>query len=249
KTIGKAMVPILNGMGYDLFLPGNWEVIYGKKNMQSLLDSLNAPKVCANMFHDVGNKKRGELIFQPYYVWNIKGVKIGFLGYTDPLVPIRQSPNYSKGIAYANPEENLAHYVDVLRNDEQCIYVIILSHLGLSQQIHLSGQETCKGVDYIMGGDTHERVRKPIQGKYAKIVEPGAFGSFVGRLNLTIENGKVVKDEYELEEVQSEKYQPSKKITDLIKLNETPFENDIYKVAGYSTVSLYRYFVVENTID
>lgn len=249
KTIGKAMVPILNAMGYDLYLPGNWEVIYGKKAMQTLLGSLNAPKVCANMYHDLGNGNKGELIFPPYFIWNIKGVKIGFLGYTDPLVPIRQSPNYSKGITYTNPEENLAHYVDVLRNKEQCAYVLILSHLGLSQQIHLSNLEECKGVDYILGGDTHERVRKPVQGKYTKIVEPGAFGSFVGKLVLTIQDGKVIKDEYELIEVTSEDVTPSKKIADLIKTNETPFENDIYKIAGYSTLPLYRYFVVENTID
>ena len=31
KTTGKAFVPILNAMNYDLYLPGNWEVIYGKK--------------------------------------------------------------------------------------------------------------------------------------------------------------------------------------------------------------------------
>ena len=28
KTSGKAMVPVLNELGYDLYLPGNWEVIY-----------------------------------------------------------------------------------------------------------------------------------------------------------------------------------------------------------------------------
>ena len=78
------------------------------------------------------------------------------MGYTDHLVPIRQSPNYSKGILYTKPEENLAHYIDVLRNQEQCIYVIIVGHLGLSQQIHLSNLEACKGADYIFGGDTHE---------------------------------------------------------------------------------------------
>lgn len=140
KTSGKAMVPVLNELGYDLYLPGNWEVIYHKKAMQTLLGALNAPKVCANMYHDLGNGKKGELIFQPYHIWNIKGVKIGFLGYTDPLVPIRQSPGYSKGIIYTKPEENLAHYVDVLRNQEQCAYVLLLSHLGLSQQIHLANQ-------------------------------------------------------------------------------------------------------------
>ncbi len=249
KTTGKAMVPILNALGYDLYLPGNWEVIYYKKAMQTLLGSLNAPKVCANMYHDLGEGKKGELIFPPYYIWNIKSVKIGFIGYTDPLVPLRQSPNYSKGIIYTKPEENLAHYVDVLRNQEQCAYVMIVAHLGLSQQIHLANAEECKGVDYILGGDTHERIRKPIQCTYSKVVEPGAFGSFVGKLNLTIQNGKVIKDDYELVEITTDKFKPSKEIAALIKDNEKPFERDIYTIVGYSTIPLYRYFVVENPID
>jgi sulfur-oxidizing protein SoxB len=249
KTTGKAMTSILNAMSYDLYLPGNWEVIYYKKAMLELMGSLNAPKVCANMYHDLNDGKKGELIFPPYYTWSIKGVKVGFIGYTDPLVPIRQSPNYSKGIVYTKPEESLAHYTDVLRNEEQCAYVIIVAHLGLSQQISLANSEECKGVDYILGGDTHERVRVPIQCKYSKVVEPGAFGSFVGKLNLIIQNGKVIKDEYELVEITTDKFKPSEKINALIKENEKPFAEDIYTVAGYSTIPLYRYFVVENTID
>ncbi len=249
KTTGKAIVPILNALGYDLYLPGNWEVIYYKKAMQTLLGSLNAPKVCANMYHDLGEEKKGELIFPPYYIWNIKGVKIGFIGYTDPLVPLRQSPNYSKGIIYTKPEENLEYYVDVLRNQEQCAYVLIVAHLGLSQQIYLANLEECKAVDYILGGDTHERVRKPIQCKYSKVVEPGAFGSFVGKLNLTIQNGKVIKDNYELVEITADKFKPSNEIATLIKNNEKPFTGEMNKVAGYSTIPLYRYFVVENPID
>jgi len=249
KTTGKAMVPILNALGYNLYLPGNWEVVYYKKAMQTLLGSLHAPKVCANMYHDLGNGRKGELIFPPYYIWNVNGVKIGFIGYTDPLVPIRQSPNYTKGIIYSNPEENLAHYADVLRNQEQCAYVLIVAHLGLSQQIHLANMIECKEVDYILGGDTHERVRKPIQCKYAKVVEPGAFGSFVGKLNLTIQNGKVIKDDYELVEISASKLKPSKDMAALINSNEKPFQEDIYKIVGYSTIPLYRYFVVENPID
>lgn len=249
KTTGKALVPILNKLGYDLYLPGNWEVIYYKKAMQTLLGSLNAPKICANMYHDLGDGKKGELIFQPYHIWNVKGVKIGFIGYTDPLVPVRQSPNYSRGIIYTMPEENLAHYIDVLRNQEQCAYVMIIAHLGLSQQLHLANLPQCEGVDYILGGDTHERVRKPIVCKYAKVVEPGAFGSFVGQLNLTIQGGKVVKDEYELVEIASLKYKADPEVDALIKGNEKPFEKSINKVIGYSTIPLYRYFVVENPID
>ncbi|WP_276359006.1 bifunctional metallophosphatase/5'-nucleotidase [Daejeonella sp. H1SJ63] len=249
KTTGKAMVPVLNKLGYDLYLPGNWEVIYYKKAMQTLLGSLTAPKVCANMYHDLGNGKKGELIFQPYHIWTVGGVKIGFLGYTDPLVPLRQSPNYSKGIIYTRPEDNLAHYVDVLRNQEQCAYVLLLSHLGLSQQIHLANLPECEGVDYILGGDTHERVRKPVQCKYSKVVEPGAFGSFVGKLDLTIKGGQVIKDTYSLVEIGVDQHKADKEVSELIKNSELPFEEDINKIAGYSTLPLYRYFVIENTID
>lgn len=249
KTTGKAMVPLLNQLGYDLYLPGNWEVIYYKKAMQTLMGSLDAPKVCANMYHDAGEGKKGELIFHPYYVWRVAGIKIGILGYTDPLVPLRQSPNYSKGIVYTKPEENLAHYVDVLRNDEGCAFVIMLAHLGLSQQIHLANLPECKGVDYILGGDTHERVRKPIQCTYSKVVEPGAFGSFIGSLRLEVKDGKVISDSYTLLEVNATKTKADKKVSDMIAANETPFQAEIDKVVGHSTVPLYRYFVIENPID
>lgn len=249
KTSGRAMSPILNALDYDLYLPGNWEVIYGKKAMQQLLGGLQAPKICANMYHDLGEGKRGELIFQPYYIWHINGIKIGFLGYTDPLVPIRQSPAYSKGIIYTKPEENLAHFVDVLKNQEQCDYVIMLAHLGLSQQIHLANLPACEGVNYIFGGDTHERVRTPIQCAFSKVVEPGAFGSFVGKLELVVKNGKIIEDVYTLDEINSKQYKADKNIAKIVQENEAPFLKDIETIVGYSTLPLFRYFVVENPID
>lgn len=249
KTTGEAFVPILDALKYDLYLPGNWEVIYGKKQMQTLLGKLNAPKICTNMYHDLGEGKKGELIFQPYQVWNVAGAKIGFLGYTDPLVPIRQSPVYSKGIIYTKPEENLAHYIDVLKNQENCCYIIMIAHLGLSQQIALANMPECEGVNYILGGDTHERVRKPIVCKYSKVVEPGAFGSFIGKLDLTVQNGKVTADKYELLEVASPKIKPDPTILKLLKEKESVYKQHIDTVVGYSTIPLYRYFVVENPID
>jgi 2',3'-cyclic-nucleotide 2'-phosphodiesterase (5'-nucleotidase family) len=249
KTTGEAFVPILDALKYDLYLPGNWEVIYGKKQMQSLLGKLNAPKICTNMYHDLGDGKKGELIFQPYQIWNVAGAKIGFLGYTDPLVPIRQSPVYSKGIIYTKPEENLAHYIDVLKNQENCSYIIMIAHLGLSQQIALANMPECEGVNYILGGDTHERVRKPIVCKYAKVVEPGAFGSFIGKLDLTVQNGKVTADNYELLEVASPKIKPDPTIQKLLNEKELVYKEHIDTVIGHSTIPLYRYFVVENPID
>lgn len=52
----------------------------------------------------------------------------------------------------------------------------------------------------------------PIQAEFAKVVEPEAFGSFVIKLELKIEDGKVVSDTYELMEVDSKKHPESPKI-------------------------------------
>lgn len=249
KTSGEAMLPILNTMGYDLYLPGNWEVVYGKKQMEKLMGSLQAPTICTNMFHDDGQGRPGDFVFKPYHVWQVAGIRIGFLGYTDHLVPIRQSPNYSKGIVYIKPEENLKAYVELLRQELKCDYVILLAHIGLSQQIALSNHPACQGVDIIMGGDTHERVREPIVGKYSKVVEPGAFGSFVGRLDLYVQDGKVVKEEYQLLDVHSDKISPDAAMAAVIRESEKDFQSDLQEVIGYSTLPLYRYFVIENTID
>src|SRR5688572_30830819 len=110
ETTGKAIQPILNALGYNLYIPGNWEVVYYKDNMLKLMRGLNSPTICANMYHDQGNGQKGDLIFPAYYTWSAAGIKIGFVSYTDPLVPIRQSPDYSKGIIYTAPEENLAQF-------------------------------------------------------------------------------------------------------------------------------------------
>ncbi len=249
KTKGGAYTEILDQLGYDLYLPGNWEVIYLKDRMQKLLGGLKAPKVCANMYHDLGDGIKGELIFPPYYTWVAEGFKIGFLGYTDHLVPVRQSPLYSKGIIYSRPEENLKYYVDLLKQQEQCDYIIVLAHLGLSQQIHLANLPECEGVNYIFGGDTHERVRKPIQCRYAKVVEPGAFGSFVGKLQLWVKDGKLSGEEYELIEVNPKEYKANPSMEGLISKLEKKYNPEINTIHGYSTQPLYRYFVVENTID
>lgn len=248
-TEGSAFMPILNAMNYDLYHPGNWEVVYYKEQMQHLLGGLKSPKVCTNMYHDLGEGKRGELIFQPYQIYTRLGIKIGFLGYTDHLVPKRQSPLYSRGIIYTEAKENLKHYVDVLRNQEKCDLVIILSHMGLSQQIALGNHPDCEGVDYIFGADTHERVRKPIQAKYTKIVEPGAFGSFVGKLDIEVVDGKMGAHKYELVEVDPKRFEADPEMLALVEELEKPHKEAINTVIGYSKQPLYRYFVVENTID
>lgn len=248
-TEGEALIPIFNKLGYDLMLPGNWEVVYKKKKMLYDMGHANAAKICANMWHKTNDADNGELVYQPYWIKYIAGVKVGVIGYTDHLIPKRQSPAYSAGLRFDHAEVNLAKYVKLLREVEGCAVVLVATHMGLAQQVGLANNPAAEGVDMILGADTHERVRVPIQGKYTKVIECGAFGSFLGKLDLVIENGKLVDTKYDLLDVDPAKYPADKELQGMIDKAYEPFKTDMQTVIGTSTTPLVRYFVMETPMD
>lgn len=241
---GRALIPLLNDLRYDLLLPGNWEVVYGKHRLISNLNACHASKVCTNMYHD-----SGELIFPPYQIYRVGGIRIGFVGYTDPMTSVRQSPAYSYGIKFIEPENNLEEFIKLLKEQQHCELVVALTHLGMAQQLHLSNQLYAEGVDYIFGGDTHERIHQPIKGKYSKVTEPGAFCSFIGKLDLVIEDGKIKDETYQLVEVDPERYKADEQMLELISQAYQPYQKKIKKVIGKTTTPLYRYFIIETPMD
>jgi S-sulfosulfanyl-L-cysteine sulfohydrolase len=246
---GRAIVPLMNNIGYDLMLPGNWEVVYGKEMMMKDMFAYNCPKVCANMFHQTEDAFNGDLIFPPYYVKQMGGLKIGFIGYNDPLTPKRQSPAYSAGIQFTQPEKNVAKYIRILREYEGCQLVILLTHMGLAQQIGLANMPFVKGVDYILGADTHERVREPIQGTHARVTEPGAFGSFIAKLDFVLEDGVVKDHAYQLLDVDPEQHQEDEEMKELVKKAREPYRQELDRVIGKTKTPLVRYYVIETPMD
>lgn len=248
-TEGEALIPIFNELGYDLMLPGNWEVVYKKKKMLYDMGHTNSAKICANMFHKTNDETDGELVYPPYWIKFVAGVKVGFIGYTDHLIPKRQSPAYSEGLSFQHPDVNLARYVKLLREVEGCAAVIVVTHIGLAQQVGLANNLACEGVDLLIGADTHERVREPIQAKYTKVVECGAFGSFLGKIDLRFENGKLKGIDYKLMDVDPGKYKPNKKMQALVDKAYAPFKKDLDTVLGVTKTPLVRYFVLETPMD
>ncbi len=242
---GKIFSDIVKNMGYDLLIPGNWEVVYGKKIMLEVMKNYQTHVIAENMKHE----KSGKHLFPPYWIKEIEGIRLGFIGVNDPDIPERQNPKFSKGIAFSGLDKSIKTLIAKMKKEEKVDVVFLITHIGIFKQVALSNEFIAKDVDYILGNDTHERIRKPIQGKYAKVTEPGAFGAFVGKLTLNFKNGELVSDEYELIEVDPEKYPADKELQKIIDKAKKPYQKELEEVVGSTATPLYRYIPVQTPLD
>lgn len=242
---GSIFPDIIKNMDFDLIIPGNWEVVYGKDVMMEVMTGFETPVIAQNMFHEEDQKE----LFPPYWIQEIAGVKLGFIGINDPDVPIRQNPIFSEGIKFSGIDESVKDLIQKVKHEEKVDALFLITHIGIFKQVELSNNPIVADVDYILGNDTHERIRKPIEGKYAKVTEPGAFGSFVGKLDLYFLNGKIVREEYELMDVDPEVYKADPLIADLVEKAKAPYKEHLETVVGYTNTPIYRYLTVENPMD
>src|SRR5690606_2913524 len=124
-TSGELAVPILNALDIDLAIPGNWELVYGTKKFKEIASQLKFPFIASNIKEESSN----ELLFPPYLIKEVNGIKLGILGFTDPDVPVRQPPSFSYGFKYLG-DEVLQPYIDKLRQTEKVDVVVLLTHIG-----------------------------------------------------------------------------------------------------------------------
>jgi 2',3'-cyclic-nucleotide 2'-phosphodiesterase (5'-nucleotidase family) len=244
---GELMAPVMAQLRYDAVSPGNWEVVYGKDQLVKVMDGFGAPVVSSNMFHDVEDPE--SYLFAPVHVQNVAGVRVGFLAFNDPTVPVRQDPTYSEGIRFTQPDVNAARWIRHLREVERCDLVFAMTHMGIGQQVDLASRDFMEGVDFVLGADTHERIRTPIEGTHAKVTEPGAFGSFVGRLDLVVERGAIKDAAYELVEVGEQTYAEDRKMRTVLDGVKAPYRRELEQVIGHTSTPLLRYFILETPMD
>ena len=242
---GMIFPDIIKAMEYDLLVPGNWEVVYGKDKMLEILNGFEKPIIAQNMFH----QETGEPLFSPFWTTEVEDIKLGFIGINDPDVPIRQNPIFSEGIKFSGVDDKVKNWIAKLKSEKEIDVLFLVTHMGIFKQVDMANLEWTKEVDYILGNDTHERVRQPIQGKYAKVTEPGSFGSFVGKLTLNFVDGKLVGDDYELMDVDPEIYIADEEIHRLVQKAKAPYEDNLETVIGYTSTPIYRYLTVENPMD
>lgn len=203
---------------------------------------VNYPIVAANMYH----QKSGKRVFNPYLVKQINGIKVGFLGFTDPDVPTRQPPFMSKGLTF-RAAEVLQPQIDKLRQDEQVDVLVLVSHIGLHKAVPLTNK--LRGVDIHFSADTHERTYEPIQVGDAWVVEAGAFASLVGVLDLTLTDGEITDRRWGLVELRESEFPEDEDVKQLVDEALAPHRQRMNREIGHTDIWLERYNVMSTSMD
>ncbi|RJP51004.1 MAG: bifunctional metallophosphatase/5'-nucleotidase [Anaerolineaceae bacterium] len=241
KTQGEALIPVLNALGLDA-MTAHWEFAYGPKTFKQRATQLNYPMLAINVYDQATNQR----LFPPYSVKEIGGLRIGLVGIASNIVDKTMPPSFSAGLHFTLVREELPSIINVLRTQEKVDLVVLISHLGFPQDMKLLSE--VHGIDVCLSGHTHNRLHKPVlQGK-TLIIQSGCHGSFLGRLDLEIEGGRVADYRHQLIEVEAN-IDPDPAVDDLIRQALAPYQKELSTVVGETATALNRATMLETTMD
>ena len=179
---GGVVLEPFNALGIDVCVPGNWEVAYGPARFRELMAAVTC-KVTTYNFHDAVT---GERLFAPAVTLEKGGVRVTFVGITDPTTTQRQPPNTVRGLD-STRMGGLREFVKEMRARDHADLVVAVTHTGLTISKALARE--IPELDIVLSGHTHERTETAILEGKVIVVEPGSMGSFLGRLDVTVAPG------------------------------------------------------------
>ncbi len=240
---GRVVVEPMNALGLDVAIPGNWSVAYGAEAWKQRASEFNYPLVAANM----RDEETGELLFPPYLLKEVNGVRIAIIGFTEPDIPTRQPPYMSEGLAFQT-HDVLPPLVKEVREEHQADLVVVATHIGLPKAIGLA--ERLEGVDIVLSSDTHERTYQPIIRGDTWVVEAGAFGSLVGMLEIEVDSDNQIVDRaWRLIELRPELFPEDPEVKQVVDQALAPYRERMNQVIGHTDVWLARYEVMNTSMD
>jgi len=188
-SCGEIMLSLLNLTGYDAMCPGNQDFNYGIPRLLELSKALNFPVLAAN----VAYKDSGQLIFAPYKEFNLSGVKIAVFGLVTPETMRKISPSLTNNLSFLAPVQQAQLMVDKLRPNNDLL--IAVTHLGIDPVCadkSTTVAQKVKGIDIIIDGHSHTVLPQGIKEGDTLICQTGCYDSYLGEVNVTIDNHRVV---------------------------------------------------------
>lgn len=241
RTEGAAIVPALNALGVGLLTPGNWECGFGPAVLRTRMAELDCQVIACN----VERAEDGAPLFEPHHVLELNGVRVGFLGITSPIIP-QMSSAFAAGLRFPDVRRRVANGVARLRERERVSLVVAVSHMGFAQDVALARE--LEGIDIVLSGHTHNRLTQPARAGGALIIQSGFSGSFLGRLDIEVSNGRVSGWTHQLIAL-DESVTPDASVQAVIDASLAPFREEMQEIVGQTATPLHRMGLLETTMD
>lgn len=159
----------------------------------------------------------------------IGGLKIGILGLAYPNTPLTTGRKNVEHLEFEPAVEAARHFLPEMRRAGAAL-IIALTHLGLGADQKLA--ESVPEIDVIVGGHSHNRMRDALKVGRTLIVQAGAHGSDIGRLDLAIENGKIAGHTRTLIALDHAVVSSDRAAVELIERIELPYRAQLDEVIG-----------------
>ena len=233
-TRGRALLQLMNAVGYDGLTIGNHEPDFTTAELRKWIADAKFPVLAAN----VTDRTSGQLFTKPFVVREVGGVKVGILGLAYPNTPLTTGKKNVEDLEFGPAAEAAQRFIPEMKKAGAQI-IIALTHLGLGADKKLA--EAVPQIDVIVGGHSHNRMTAALQIGRTLIVQAGAHGSDVGRLDLTIiDDGRIAKHERRLVTLDHATVPSDNATAELIDEIEKPYRAQLDEVIGEAAALIPR---------
>lgn len=241
KSQGRALVPILNYLGFDA-MTAHWEFAYGPKHFINLTKTLDYPMLAINCYYKSDNSP----VFKPWIIKEVGNLRVGVIGIAATIIDKTMPAFFSKGVYFTKGNEELPYHIKRLSHHEKVDLIVVISHLGFPQEVKLARE--VDGIDILLSAHTHNRLYKPVIINKTILIQSGCHGSFIGRLDLDILQGTISNFQHQLITV-TEDIPQDPQVKEMVDSVLDPCKDKLAEVVGHTRTGLNRNTVLESTMD
>ena len=232
---GVSMVKVMNAIGYDAMVPGNWEYIYSKEHFLSLIDQADFPVIAYN-FTD---KEWGDPVLQQYIVKKVGNLKVAVVGMTYPWTALTTAiRGAAKWWDFGIKESEARELIEQIKNREDPDLIVFISHAGYAMDQKFA--QRVDGIDVIVSGHTHNPVFDPVVWNDTIIYEGGTLGKFVASLDLEVKDKTIQNFKYQLIKVRQDSVRADPEVAALVEQAYLPHAAKLSEVIGHADGLFYR---------
>ncbi|MFH2051784.1 MAG: bifunctional UDP-sugar hydrolase/5'-nucleotidase [bacterium] len=219
---GYAVADMMTLLGYDAGVVGNHEFDIGLTSLDRLVPRFGFPVMALDILGPDG----GAHFPSEPLILDRGGLRIGILAVSCGGMEEVVTASRMGGLVMGDQVEIVRREAAAL--DPVTDLIVLLSHNGVDGDKELAANLTGAGVDVIVGGHSHTRLKEPLLENGIIIVQAGSKLTDLGRLDLRVENDEVTAFHGRLVTTWSDGTFAGPELTALV----TGLENRVHEVYG-----------------